>query len=97
MSHRAEAQMGEPPAGVQSSEAAQESQRTHIIGQTAFDIKKREATLRALCALEGVTLIPTFNDRGFRVYIVSRWALTKELPDLDAVEVWLKHVRGSAA
>ncbi|VTU36241.1 hypothetical protein [Variovorax sp. PBL-E5] len=60
-------------------------------------IKKREATLAAECALVGVTLIPSTDERGRRVYIVSRWALTKELPDLDAVEAWLGRVRGRAA
>jgi len=52
------------------------------------------ATLRAQCALAGVALVESRDERGRTVYIVSRWALTKELPDLEAVRVWLARVTG---
>ena len=55
---------------------------------------KRLATLTAACALAGVTLTPSTDDHGRRTYVVSRWALTRELPDLDAVEAWLGRVTG---
>ena len=55
---------------------------------------KRLATLTAACALAGVALIPSTDDHGRRTYVVSRWALTRELPDLDAVEAWLGRVTG---
>ncbi len=55
---------------------------------------KRLATLRARAALAGVTLHVIENDHGKTVYIVSRWAMTRELADLDAVEGWLASVTG---
>lgn len=58
---------------------------------------KRLATLRALAALAGVTLHALDNDYGKTVYIISRWAMTRELADLDAVENWLDRVTGGAA
>lgn len=60
-------------------------------------IDKREATARARAALAGVTMARIENDAGRMVYIVSRWAMTRELEDLDAVEAWLDRVAGSAA
>lgn len=58
---------------------------------------KRVATLCARAALAGVTLNVIENDHGQTVYIVSRWAMTRELADLDAVEVWLNRVTGVSA
>ena len=52
------------------------------------------ATLQARCALAEVTLHKLENDHGNVVYIVSRWALTLELADLDAVASWLNRVTG---
>jgi hypothetical protein len=52
------------------------------------------ATLQARCALAGVTLHPLENVHGSMAYIVSRWGLTHELPDLDAVASWLNRVTG---
>jgi hypothetical protein len=56
--------------------------------------QKRLATIQAHCALAGVVLHQIDNDHGKTVYIVSRWALTRELADLDAVSVWLEAVTG---
>ena len=61
---------------------------------TAENLGKQMATLCARCALAGVTLYPLENDHGHTVFIVSRWALTRELPDLDAVSAWLDRVTG---
>ena len=52
------------------------------------------ATLQARCALAGATLHQLQNDHGSTVYIVSRWALTRELADLESVGVWLDRVTG---
>ena len=52
------------------------------------------ATLQARCALAEVTLHQLENDHGNTVFIVSRWALTRELQDLDAVASWLDRVTG---
>ena len=52
------------------------------------------AKLQARCALAGATLHQLQNDHGSTVYIVSRWALTRELADLDAVSAWLDRVLG---
>lgn len=57
-------------------------------------LNKQYATLRARCALAGVMLHEIENDHGKTVFIVSRWALTRELPDLDAVAAWLDCVTG---
>jgi hypothetical protein len=58
---------------------------------------KAEATLAARCALAGVTFHAIEDDRGRRTYIVSRWALTRELPTLEAVAAWLDRVEGRSA
>ena len=58
-------------------------------------IAKQVENVRAECALAGVALVPSRDERGQTVYIVSRWALTKELQDLNAVRAWLARVTGS--
>lgn len=55
---------------------------------------KRLATATARAALAGVTLHATTDDTDRRVYVVSRWALTRTLDGLDAVEQWLDQVTG---
>lgn len=62
--------------------------------QKIGNTQKQLATLRARCALAGVTLHQIENDHGKTVYIVSKWALTRELADLDAVSAWLEKVTG---
>ena len=52
------------------------------------------ATVQARCALAEVTLHQLENDHGRTVFIVSRWALTREMADLDAVAFWLDRVTG---
>jgi len=59
--------------------------------------KKEFATLRARAAMAGVTLHDIENDYGKTVFILSRWALTCELANLDAVEAWLVRVTGGGA
>jgi hypothetical protein len=55
---------------------------------------KAFATLRARAALQGVVLCRTDDERGVERFIVNRWNLTRELPDLAAVEVWLGRLEG---
>jgi len=57
--------------------------------------EKQFSTQRARAALAGVTLHELDNDHGETVYIVSRWAMTRELADLGAVEAWLDRVTGA--
>ena len=54
------------------------------------------ANLTARCALAGVALVQSTDDRGWKVFIVSRWALTKQIDSLDAVESWLNRVTGNS-
>lgn len=56
--------------------------------------RKRLATLIARAALAGVVLHHTEGDFVPDIFIVSRWALTREFTDLDAVEHWLDLVTG---
>ena len=57
--------------------------------------KKRLATLRARAAMAGVQLhVYGDEDTGQTVYLVSRWALTRQLESLDAAEAWLTQVTG---
>ncbi|MDR6535590.1 hypothetical protein [Variovorax soli] len=60
---------------------------------TAVD-QKRLATLTATAALAGIILHHTEGDFVPNIFIVSRWALTREFTDLDAVEAWLDLVTG---
>jgi len=63
--------------------------------KTGTSDRKRFLTLQARAALAGVMLIASTNDNGAPVYIASRWALCRELPDLDAAEHWLGMVTGA--
>ena len=47
-----------------------------------------------LGALAGIVLSAIENDHGETIYIVSKWALTRELPDLEAVSPWFQKVTG---
>ena len=60
----------------------------------AENLGKPFANLRARCALAGIVLSAIENDHGKTVYIVSKWALTRELPDLESVSAWLQKVTG---
>lgn len=55
------------------------------------------ATLQARAALNSVILHKLEDDRGREVYIVSRWALTREMRTLDEVSTWLDRVTGKTA
>ena len=74
------------------STALTKSNTTNV--SPAENLGKWFATLQARCALAGVGLHRLENDHGNTVYIVSRWALTRELTDLNAVSAWLDRVTG---
>ena len=68
---------------------------THLKNENPVTTTNKQfAMLQARCALAQVTLHQLENDHGQKVYVVSRWALTHELPDLDAVASWLDRVTG---
>lgn len=71
-------------AGVEKEQAQSVSfdSATDAIDSKAF------ATLRAVAALAGVELCK-LPEGG---YLASRWNLTRELPDLQAVREWLARV-----
>lgn len=52
--------------------------------------------LRARCALAGVALTQSTDDHDRAIFIVSRWAMCKQLATLPDVEAWLKMVTGKA-
>ena len=63
----------------------------------AAEPDKRFETLRAQCALAGVTLHRFQADGDRAVFIVTRWALTRQLDTLDDVAEWLERVSGRKA
>lgn len=84
-------QKSECPSG--DGQNAEQSTNTAIVASPEI-LGKQYATLRARCALAGVTLHQIENDYGKTVYIVSRWALCRELSDLESVAAWLDCVTG---
>jgi hypothetical protein len=50
---------------------------------------KRESTLIARGALAGYAITRTEADDGRTVWVLTRWAMTRQLDSLDAVERWL--------
>jgi hypothetical protein len=63
----------------------------HLAADSACAIK-RFATLKARAALIGSTLHCIEGDDGKPAFIVTRWALTKALADLDAVDQFLSEM-----
>ena len=64
---------------------------------TADQHRKRVATAQARAALAGVVLHDIEGDDGRRVYIASRWALTRSFAEIEDVERWLDRVCGNTA
>lgn len=60
------------------------------------DTGKRFNTLQARAALAGVALAAIEDDAGRPAYVVTRWALTRQLSDLDSVERWMDQLTGAA-
>ena len=55
-------------------------------------LTKPEANVIAPAALAGVTVTPTEDDTGKRVYCVSRWSLTKQRDSLAEVVALLSRM-----
>ncbi len=55
------------------------------------------ATLQARAALIGVSLIRSEDERGHEVFIVSKWAMTRELSNSTDVEHLLERIGGERA
>jgi hypothetical protein len=53
---------------------------------------KALCTIRARCALAGIALHVTTDDRGHPMFVASRWALTRTFESLAEVETWLCRV-----
>ena len=51
---------------------------------------KREATVKAVAALCGWSMWTTVDDHGRRAFLLTRGAITRELPSLDAAESFLE-------
>ena len=59
--------------------------------------QKRLATLTARAALAGIAMHHIEGDFVPDIFLVTKWALTREFTDLDAVERWLDMVTGRKA
>jgi hypothetical protein len=55
------------------------------------------ATLQAKAALLGVSLVRSTDEHGREVFIVSKWAMTRELSSAHDVERLLGRIGGKAA
>lgn len=53
---------------------------------------KTFANLRARAAIAGFTLCTMTESDGLYFYLLSRWGMSRTLPDLDAVAVFLRQV-----
>jgi len=80
-----------------NAEESKKSVSSVSIAERTGKHRKRLAMLRARAALAGVILYATDGDHGRAAFIVSRWALTRQLDSLDAVEAWLNFVTGAQA
>lgn len=57
-------------------------------------MSKEFETLRARCALAGVTLHSGRDNLGDAVFVVSRWNVSRTFSTLQQVEIWLEMVTG---
>lgn len=58
-------------------------------GTEGAELSKAEASVIAPAALAGVSVTPIEADNGRRIYIVSRWSLTRQCETLDEVRALL--------
>jgi hypothetical protein len=63
---------------------------------TALD-DKAIATLKARAALAEVALHVTVDDAGAPLFIVSKWAMTRQLHSLDELQAFLRQIGAPAA
>lgn len=58
-------------------------------------VKQRLATLRARAAMANVQFhVFDDEDTGQTIFMVSRWAVTRQLDSLDSAEAWFDLVTG---
>lgn len=57
-----------------------------------IDHAKAFATLQARAALAGVSLVRSTDDQERVVYIASKWAMTRQLDTIEAVEQFLQRL-----
>lgn len=83
----------QPVGGVAASPAPGADACTHDAGQVGQpETVKRFATLRARAALIGYSLCTLTETDGLCFYLVSRWGMSRVLPDLAAVALFLRKV-----
>lgn len=61
------------------------------------EARKAFSTLQAAAAMRGFRLDLIETDTGAAAYVISRWALTKQLASLDEVSTFLQRVGGTDA
>ena len=61
------------------------------------DPEKRFATIRAELALKGFALVRGEDDAGRPLYIVSKWAMTRQLSGLPELERFAEQVAPKVA
>ena len=83
-------------AGTKGAGTADSADSAQAQACVQADEGKRFATLRAHLALRGYTLTRTAPEDGPVRFYVARWAMVRELRDLDAVARFLEHVGGAA-
>ena len=84
--------MTAPETQTPGGNRASAENKTKLIDITRFT--KELATLNARAARAGVTLHVIEDGHGRAVYIVSRWAMTRELGSIDELTMWLDLVTG---
>lgn len=65
---------------------------THPAPAAAEPVGKTFATLRARAALAGFTLGTMTETDGLGFYLLSRWGMSRTLPDLGSVAVFLRQL-----
>lgn len=60
-------------------------------------MSKHLDTIRARCALLGIVLVDTKNDRGQPLFVVTRWAITRSFSSLKDLENLLDKLTKGAA
>lgn len=81
------------PAKANAPATVRGTRDTHGNSRWCGDAGKAYATLRARLELAAFTLHPAHLEQGAATaYIVTRWALSRTLPDLAAVAAFLEQV-----
>lgn len=68
-----------------------------IFGQAEDAARKEFATLQATAALRGFRLDRIEADDGGVAYVITRWALTKQINSLDELRAFVEQIGGTHA